>query len=309
MTQWTKGQSGNPAGRPVGSKNVQTELREALDAHGKDLLDQLVEKAKAGESTALRFLLKRLLPSAKSTTIQVPLQLEGTPVQQAEQIKNRLAEGLLTFEEARGLLAAVHTVELTREAAELSQKVRELEEKLNLVGHVQEALRPARQSRPNLRAHVQAVQSALEEYPDEDPDEDPDAVLYEVPEEDRDENWWAVEFENFQEDLKMDLEKLPVDVAEEISKQVQKEGLEAEAHAIRREQPGNLSYLSKAKIIACLRRIAKVAPEFAKTQGIDWEIAWDPPTVAPVEAASPPAKPNGVDGHAAGTAEGIQTQH
>jgi hypothetical protein len=307
MTQWTRGQSGNPAGRPVGSKNVQTELREALDAHGKDLLDQLVEKAKAGESTALRFLLKRLLPSAKSTTIQVPLQLEGTPVQQAEQIKNRLAEGLLTFEEARGLLAAIHTVELTREAAELSQKVRELEEKLNLVGHVQEALRPARQSRPNLRAHVQAVQSALGEYPDVDSDEY--VELDEVPQEDRDENWWAARFGGFQLNLIDDLSGLPADVAEELAKQVQGEDLEAEAHAIRHEQPGNLPYPSEAKMIACLRRTAKKAPEVAKTLGVTWGVAWEPPGLAPAQAASPPVKSNGVGGVPAGAAPGGQTQH
>ena len=105
MPQWEKGQSGNPAGRPVGSKNVQSQLYEELQTHGLEILAPLIEKAKSGESPAGRFLLRRLLPAVKSAPIQVPLLLEGSPSQQAEQVKQRLAESLLTIEEAKANLA------------------------------------------------------------------------------------------------------------------------------------------------------------------------------------------------------------
>ena len=65
MSQWEKGQSGNPAGRPPGSKNAQTELRAELQAHGKEILGQLVEKAKTGELVTARFLLRHILPAAR----------------------------------------------------------------------------------------------------------------------------------------------------------------------------------------------------------------------------------------------------
>jgi len=285
MPQWEKGQSGNPAGRPPGSKNAQTDLREALEAHGKAILDQLVEKAKAGDQTTARFLLKRLLPGARSAPLQVPIQLEGTAVQQAEQVKNALAESLLTLEEAQGLLAAIHTVELTREAAELSKRVGELEEMLNLKGHVQEALRPARESRENLRARVEALEAAV---PDPDEDEDESG------------------FGEFLKELVTEIKTQPAPIAEATFDHLRKTDIEGAMKAVAQEQPKSAW---AADIIAFLRRTAELLPEVAKTMGERWELNWEPPNNAPTAETSPAPKPNCADDLAVGNAEPSQSQH
>ena len=48
MSKFTKGQSGNPAGRPPGSRSFQTQLRAALEEHGEEILEKLIERAKRG---------------------------------------------------------------------------------------------------------------------------------------------------------------------------------------------------------------------------------------------------------------------
>jgi len=83
MSKFVKGESGNPAGRPPGSKSFQAQLRTALEEHGEEILEKLIERAKKGESTSGRFLIERLMPAMKSAPVQVPLQLEGSPVDQA----------------------------------------------------------------------------------------------------------------------------------------------------------------------------------------------------------------------------------
>ena len=132
MSKYTKGQSGNPAGRPPGSKSFQTQLRAALEEHGPEILEKLIERAKKGEPTSGRFLIERLLPAMKSSPVQVPLRLEGSPLDQAEQIKNALAEGLLT-RRARTLLYALQTVEVVRAASVLSDRVSKIGAKLALL--------------------------------------------------------------------------------------------------------------------------------------------------------------------------------
>ena len=133
MSKFAKGQSGNPAGRPPGSKSFQAQLRAALEEHGEEILEKLIERAKKGEPTSGRFLIERLMPAMKSAPVQVPLRLEGSPVEQAEQIKSALAEGLLTLDEARTLLDAVRTVEVVKAASELPDRIKEIEDKIAIL--------------------------------------------------------------------------------------------------------------------------------------------------------------------------------
>jgi uncharacterized membrane-anchored protein len=130
MSKFVKGESGNPAGRPPGSKSFQAQLRAALEEHGEEILEKLIERAKKGESTSGRFLIERLMPAMKSAPVQVPLRLEGSPVDQAAQIKNALAEGLLALDEARALLDALRTVEVVKAASELPDRIKEIEDRL-----------------------------------------------------------------------------------------------------------------------------------------------------------------------------------
>ena len=70
------------------------------------------------------------MPAMKSAPVQMPLRLEGSPVDQAAQIKNALAEGLLALDEARALLDALRTVEVVKAASELPDRIKEIEDRL-----------------------------------------------------------------------------------------------------------------------------------------------------------------------------------
>ncbi|HEX4113363.1 MAG TPA: DUF5681 domain-containing protein [Stellaceae bacterium] len=54
---WRKGQSGNPAGRPPGSRNRETRLRELL-LTGKITTDEIIDRVLAGDDTALAVCVK-----------------------------------------------------------------------------------------------------------------------------------------------------------------------------------------------------------------------------------------------------------
>jgi hypothetical protein len=61
-----KGQSGNPSGRPPGSRNKSTLAAEALlDGEAETLTRKAIEEAKAGNMIALRLCLERIVPPRK----------------------------------------------------------------------------------------------------------------------------------------------------------------------------------------------------------------------------------------------------
>ena len=59
--RWAKGTSGNPAGRPTGSRNKATlYFEELLDGQGEALIKKAVELSLKGDTTALRLCLERI---------------------------------------------------------------------------------------------------------------------------------------------------------------------------------------------------------------------------------------------------------
>jgi hypothetical protein len=59
-----KGESGNPAGRPRGSRNRTTILMQSvLEADGEALARKAIDLAKGGDLTALRMCMDRLVPA------------------------------------------------------------------------------------------------------------------------------------------------------------------------------------------------------------------------------------------------------
>jgi hypothetical protein len=76
---WKKGQSGNPKGRPKGSKNQLTLLREAVLHNAEEmvlenweeLVAMTIEMAKMGDTTALKILWDRIIPSKRAVDDRV----------------------------------------------------------------------------------------------------------------------------------------------------------------------------------------------------------------------------------------------
>ena len=71
---FTKGQSGNPAGKPKGVRNRSTLAAEALlDGEAEQLTRKVIELALAGDTIALKLCLERILPPRKDRTVMFSL--------------------------------------------------------------------------------------------------------------------------------------------------------------------------------------------------------------------------------------------
>ena len=76
---WKKGQSGNPKGRPKGSKNKLSLLREAVLENAEnivlsnfeDIVRSTVELAKQGDATALKIVWDRIIPAKRTVEEKV----------------------------------------------------------------------------------------------------------------------------------------------------------------------------------------------------------------------------------------------
>ena len=86
--QFSKGTSGNPSGRPPGSRNHATLLMESLlEGEAEQLTRKAIELALAGDITALRLCLERLIPPRKDR----PIHLLLPPIENVQQISLAMA--------------------------------------------------------------------------------------------------------------------------------------------------------------------------------------------------------------------------
>jgi hypothetical protein len=86
--QFAKGTSGNPAGRPPGSRNRSTLLMETLlEGEAEQLTQKAIEMPKAGDINALRLCLERLMAPRRER----PIHLRLPAAQSAQEISAALA--------------------------------------------------------------------------------------------------------------------------------------------------------------------------------------------------------------------------
>src|SRR6202163_4642615 len=126
-----KGQSRNPSGRPPGARNKATIIAEALlQGEAEALTRSAIEKAKAGDMTALRMCLDRLAPPSKHRTIEFelpPLASAADAASALAAITAAVAAGELTPQEAGELFKLVDGFERMLEATIFEQRVARLE--------------------------------------------------------------------------------------------------------------------------------------------------------------------------------------
>ena len=98
------GRSGNPLGRPRGSRNKATQVAEALlEARVEAVVDKVVELALAGDVAALRLCLKRLVPPRRDRAIMVELpriETAADVVAASSALIEAVASGAITLSEA-----------------------------------------------------------------------------------------------------------------------------------------------------------------------------------------------------------------
>lgn len=130
-----KGQSGNPNGRPEGSRNKATILAQGLiDGQAEELISKCVQMALDGDSTAMRLCIERLVPPRKDRPVNLNLpQLRGVAdtVKAMCVISSGVADGELTPSEGQVLSGMIENYRKAIETAELEDRISELEKKKN----------------------------------------------------------------------------------------------------------------------------------------------------------------------------------
>jgi hypothetical protein len=106
---FVKGQSGNPAGRPAGSRNKFTrEMDEALEQRGVPLIDAIVGHAHAANPTAMRLCFHRLTGKQRPCAFQLPpLETPGYTMAAVTEVQRALGAGEITSEEAARLVDVI----------------------------------------------------------------------------------------------------------------------------------------------------------------------------------------------------------
>ena len=95
--QFQKGQSGNPAGRPRGSRNKMTVLMQnLLEGEAEAIGRKVIDMAKDGDMAAIRVCMDRLVPARRSAAIACelpPLETRGDAVSAMAAIIAAVAAG------------------------------------------------------------------------------------------------------------------------------------------------------------------------------------------------------------------------
>jgi hypothetical protein len=129
------GQSGNPNGRPKGSRNRVTQALEGLiDGQAEALGAKAVEMALNGDASMLRALLGTLVPTRRDRTVEFELpkiETVGDARKATSAVLAACAAGELSPNEASEIMGLISSHVQTIEIAELEDRIVALENKAN----------------------------------------------------------------------------------------------------------------------------------------------------------------------------------
>jgi len=110
-TRFKPGKSGNPAGKPKGARHKVTLLAEKLlDGDAEDVVKKCIELAKAGDSSAIKLIMDRILPPRKDRPVILSLSpiINITDATKAmSEITNAVCWGEITPSEGQVLSAMI----------------------------------------------------------------------------------------------------------------------------------------------------------------------------------------------------------
>jgi hypothetical protein len=132
--RFAKGKSGNPEGRPRGTRNSTTvALESLLDGQAQALTQKAIELALTGDLTALRICLDRIMPPRKDRHVPFAfpkIAKAADAVTAAAAIVEAVAAGDLTPSEASELTRVLESYSRILEAADHEERLKRLEANL-----------------------------------------------------------------------------------------------------------------------------------------------------------------------------------
>jgi hypothetical protein len=130
--RFEKGVSGNPRGRPMGSRNSATLACEALlEGQAEALTQKAVDMALAGDTVALKICIDRIFPPRKDRPVTFPLPPINTARDAADvmsSVMTAVAAGQLTPADASELSKVVACTVKSFEAAEFTDSLARMDQ-------------------------------------------------------------------------------------------------------------------------------------------------------------------------------------
>ncbi len=130
-TKFKPGQSGNPNGRPRGSRHKTTlAIEKLLDGEGEAITRKAIELAKGGDMAAIRICLDRLAPPRKDRHIEFTLpkmEKASDAAEASAAIVEAVALGELTPSEAGELMKIVESYARSLQVSDFEARLERLE--------------------------------------------------------------------------------------------------------------------------------------------------------------------------------------
>lgn len=132
--KFQKGKSGNPLGRPKGTRNKAALFAEALfDNEVEVICRKAIEEAKKGNMQAIKIILDRIFPPKKDSPINISLPSIGTSfdvLETTQRIISSVGRGEITPSEGETLCRLIDTHIKAIELYEFEHRLKILENKV-----------------------------------------------------------------------------------------------------------------------------------------------------------------------------------